>query len=67
MADSYTVEDFCVVFDRSKNLHSVEIRESVEKPLPQDYVDQYFTRYEYARDSVAAYCLRQKATPVKGK
>lgn len=65
MADNYTVEDFCVVFDRSRNLHLIEIRESVEKPLPKELDDQFFTRQDFAKVAIKNFCSLQKIA--KGK
>lgn len=65
MADEYVVEDFCVVFDRSKNLHFIEVRESVEKPLPKEFNEQYFTRQDFAKVAISNYCKATKQS--KGK
>lgn len=62
MADkiSYSKEDFCVVFDRTINLHIIEIKQDVDKPLPASLQDSTYTRYDFAKVAIENFCRSQK-------
>jgi hypothetical protein len=58
--DIYVKEDFCVVFDRSRNLHIIEIKQDVDKPLPQVLDDTSYTRHDFAKIAIDNFVRSQK-------
>jgi hypothetical protein len=63
MADKkeiYTKEDFSVLFDRSRNLHLIEMKTDVEKPLPAALSETSYTRHDFARVAIENFVRSQK-------
>lgn len=59
----YTINDFGVVFDRTKNLHYIESK--TDKPLPKIFEDAHFTRFQYADTAINTFISNQKVSKSK--